>query len=117
MRFGERPVHPARAAAVYAIVGLIGLGSAVACVGSVVTWHRNRAPVEMSLGDYLRDRPAGEWVRLTGCEVDYAAAAESLNKGGKVIAVYAPARPEGAGEIPGPVDAVVLLSESTRSQR
>ena len=46
-------------------------------------YYRNPKPIEMSIDEYVRTRPAGEWVRLTNCRVAYPGAvyAESTRRG------------------------------------
>jgi hypothetical protein len=49
------------------------LGPIMVFAGSQELWLAltNRAPIEMSLADFLHAPPQGRWVRLTGCRVGY----------------------------------------------
>ena len=50
---------------------IIGAILTVAGVNEVWLAYRNSEQVEMSQAQYLRERPEGRWVKLTGCRVAY----------------------------------------------
>jgi hypothetical protein len=51
-------------------------------------------PLEISCADYLANKPAAHYLRLTGCEPDFEHMAKETTKG-EVTAVYVPLRPVG----------------------
>jgi hypothetical protein len=53
-----------------------------------------REPLEISCADYLANKPAAHYLRLTGCEPDFEHMAKETTDG-HVTAVYVPLRPIG----------------------
>lgn len=53
-----------------------------------------REPLEISCADYLANKPAAHYLRLTGCEPDFDNMAKETTDG-HVTAVYVPLRPVG----------------------
>jgi hypothetical protein len=72
---------------------------------------RERAPLEMSCADYVKQRPSARWVRVTGCDIlgvvytyQGGGVAASNGRPGSTVGVYFLARPPGET---GPVPLVV----------
>jgi len=84
------------------------LSAILLCLGSFHLWQyfRNPKPLEISLSDYVTNRPSADWLVIKNCEVDYT---ESVSfRAGEKAALYAPVRSINDGMSP---PAIVLKVE------
>lgn len=82
----------------------LGCGLLIVMVGCLVaggqalyTWVANRAPVEMTCAEWVSQKPAGDWLRLKGCQLDLLDSTTFRGKNSKKLGkVFIPVRPEEA---------------------
>jgi hypothetical protein len=83
-----------------AILAIIAFVLAIAWgAQSVFIGIRDRTLIEITCADYLADPPAGRWVKLVECELDFE---NTLVRevDGRVDAVFVPMRPRGVTDGP-----------------
>ena len=92
---------------------------AIAAIGyggqKCYVYFTNTSPTRMTCRQYLADRPAGIWLELSDCVVDYQGAIQLESKVLKVDkGVYIPVRPQGDG---GPAMLLLKMKSADAEQR
>jgi hypothetical protein len=77
------------------LVAVTGILLAFDGESRLADWHRNPAPLKMSLADYLRTRPSQPWLQLTQCDLLYSRAVCHKSPNGQIRDVTIPIYPSG----------------------
>lgn len=99
------------------VAAVIGLVLTLGGANELWLAWENRTRVEMSLDEYLRAKPAGRWVKLTGCRVAYPGTVYVMKHGktgSRPTDVSVPVYPAGASI--GQPAPVVLVVNSNRAK-
>jgi hypothetical protein len=55
----------------------------------------SRSPVEMTLAEYVKERPSGNWLKLTECQVNLIECIYEEDTNGRIKRLYVPIHPPG----------------------